>query len=323
MTSEQARATEHQVVVAAPPDVPYGIIADVETWPYFFLPTVHAERIAGDSTQERIRLWAIANGEVRTWTSRRTLDRDAFRVEFEQEVTSPPVAAMSGLWTMRPGEHGHTIVTLQHSFRAIGDDPQACDWIEQSVQTNSIAELASVKRVSEQHGELGELLLSFDDTVQINGPADETYAFFRDAQFWPDRLPHVERVELTESEPGVQRLRMETRAPAGDVHETLSFRVLLPGKIVYKQTVMPPIMTAHTGQWVFTETETGVLVTAKHTAMIARDKVTEILGVWVGLARERVGSALRTNSKATLEHGKAHVESRAEGVERPAVARWS
>ena len=65
-------------------------------------PTVHADYAERGETEERIRLWATANGEVKNWTSRRRLDPAALRVEFRQEVSSPPVAAMGGTWIVEP-----------------------------------------------------------------------------------------------------------------------------------------------------------------------------------------------------------------------------
>lgn len=94
--------TLHSVAVAAPAEVVYGIVADVTMWPQYFAPNVHVEHLEQDETSERIQIWAFANGEVKTWVSRRTLDAAALRVEFRQEVSTPPVAAMGGTWVVSP-----------------------------------------------------------------------------------------------------------------------------------------------------------------------------------------------------------------------------
>src|SRR5689334_5050275 len=74
----------HRIRVSAPAEAAYRIVADVSLWPLYFPPTVRAERISGDGAAERIRLWAVANGELRSWESRRRLYPAARRVEFEQ-----------------------------------------------------------------------------------------------------------------------------------------------------------------------------------------------------------------------------------------------
>ena len=77
--------TTHTVMIGAPAKVVYDLIADVTRWPYIFGPTVHAEVFETDGTTERLRLHAFANGDVRTWTSRRELDSANLHVKFEQE----------------------------------------------------------------------------------------------------------------------------------------------------------------------------------------------------------------------------------------------
>ena len=86
--------TEHRIAIDAPVDVVYGLLAEVGRWPRLFGPTVHTEHVERSERSERIRIWATANDEVKTWTSRRELDPDAHRITFRQEVSHPPVASM-------------------------------------------------------------------------------------------------------------------------------------------------------------------------------------------------------------------------------------
>ncbi len=55
---------EHQIAVDAPAAEVYQLIADVAQWPRLFSPTVHVEYLDRSPGQERIRIWAMANGEV-------------------------------------------------------------------------------------------------------------------------------------------------------------------------------------------------------------------------------------------------------------------
>src|SRR5438093_1210957 len=84
--------------VAGPPRAVYRLIADATRWPYLFTPFVHVERLTDGGPQERLRLWAVGNGAVRNWTTRRTLDREGLRIRFQQEAPAPPVASMAGEW---------------------------------------------------------------------------------------------------------------------------------------------------------------------------------------------------------------------------------
>ncbi|MEV5374530.1 aromatase/cyclase [Streptomyces nondiastaticus] len=311
MSQPKTHFAEHSVPVAAPADVIYDLIADVTGWPRMFSPTVHAERVAGDDEQERIRLWALANGEVRTWTSRRALDRAERRIIFRQEAPQAPMASMGGEWRITPGPDGTCTVVLLHDFAAVDDDPEGLDWIERAVDRNSRAELAALQAAAEDHDRVAELVLSFEDSVTVDGPLSDVHGFIERCERWPERLPHVARLELTETTPGLQLMSMDTRSPDGTIHTTESVRVCFETpRIVYKQTQVPPIMTAHTGEWTFRATPEGVVATSHHTVAINPRTVSELLGkqATIADARHAVRKALGTNSLATLRLAKAYAE---------------
>jgi aromatase len=307
----QVHRTEHTITVAAPAEVLYDIIADVTRWPALFGPTVHAIRVGGDDTQERIKLWALANGGVKTWTSRRDLDRSAYRVRFRQEISSPPVASMGGEWIMRARPGGETTVVLEHDYTAVNDDPENVAWIARAVDRNSESELAGLKVAAERLTAADDVVMSFEDAVTIAAPPSEVYDFIYRCDRWPYRLPHVARLDLQEDVPGIQRMVMDTRAPDGSEHTTESWRVCFPSsEIVYKQVAMPKLLAAHTGVWRFEAVPEGTRATSRHTVVLNPDNVT-VLGPDATLADARafVRKALSTNSTTTLNQAKSHAET--------------
>jgi aromatase len=301
----------HEITVAAAASRVYDLVADVTAWPAVFPPTVHVEVVERAGQDERIRIWATANGEVKNWTSRRTLDPEALSVHFRQEVSQHPVAAMGGTWLIRPVTDGLTAITLEHDYQAVSDTHLG--WIEEAVDRNSQAELSALKNRAE-HARSEELTLSFEDTLEVAGKARDLYAFVDEAEHWPDRLPHVARVELTEPAPGVQRLAMDTLAPDGSTHTTESIRLTFPtGRIVYKQLGLPKLLTVHTGEWRFADTGTGSKITSQHTVVLDPDAIAPVLGPAAGIAdaREYVRDALSHNSATTMRHAKDHAERNA------------
>lgn len=295
--------TEHTITVAAPQDVVYGLIADVSRWPACFPPTVHAERISGGDAEEVIRIWAFANGEVRNWASRRWCDPGASRIRFRQEISSPPVASMGGQWSLTAAPGGGTVVVLTHDFTTVGNDPAQVEWVRTAIDRNSTAELNAVRATTE----LADRTITFEDSVLVQGNRDVVYDFVYRCQDWPDRLPHVARVDLREDAPGIQLMEMDTRSPDGDPHTTTSVRVCFaPDRIVYKQTVMPPVMSAHVGEWRFSTQADGVLATSRHTVVVDPDAAPAMS---LGELKDRVRGALGANSRATLAHAKQHAES--------------
>ncbi|MCX4590648.1 aromatase/cyclase [Streptomyces sp. NBC_01549] len=307
------REVEHEITIAAPAPAVYRLLAEVTNWPRIFPPTIHVDRVEHDGSQERIRIWATANGEAKNWTSRRELDPEALRITFRQEVTAPPVAAMGGTWIIEPLGENESRVRLLHDYRAIDDDPHDLLWIDQAVDRNSRSELAALKKNVEFAHAAEELTFSFEDTVYVDGSAKDVYAFINEANLWSERLPHVATVRLEEDTVGLQTLEMDTRAKDGSVHTTKSYRVTFPHQhIAYKQVTLPALMTLHTGHWTFTDTDQGVAATSQHTVTLNTDNIARVLGdaATVADARAYVHTALSTNSRATLTHAKAFAENR-------------
>lgn len=313
MSQSGSREAEHEITISAPAAAVYQLIAEVVNWPRIYPPTVHVDQVEAGEREERIRIWATANGEFKAWTSRRTLDPEALRITFRQEVPSPPVASMTGTWIIEALSENESRVRLLHEFRAVGDDPDGLQWIDEAVDRNSRSELAGLKRNVELAQESEEITFSFQDTVQIDGSAKDVYGYINDAHLWPERLPHVDSVQLTEESPGLQSLEMVTRAANGSTHATRSFRVCFPDRrIAYKQVTMPALMTLHTGCWTFEENDQGVAATSQHTVVLNTENITRILGADATVAdsRKHVQEALSTNSRATLAHAKDYAERR-------------
>ncbi|MFC9932108.1 aromatase/cyclase [Streptomyces sp. NPDC127190] len=308
------REVEHEITVSAPADAVYRLIAEVRNWPRIFPPTIYVDHLEQDGATERIRIWATANGEAKNWTSRRVLDPENLRIEFRQEVSTPPVAAMGGTWIIEPLSPAESRVRLLHDYRAIDDDPEGLAWIDEAVDRNSRSELAALKTNVELAHAAEDLTFSFEDTVHIAGAAKDVYDFINEADRWSERLPHVATVRLTEDTPGLQTLEMDTRAKDGSTHTTKSYRVTFPHqKIAYKQITLPALMTLHTGYWTFAETDDGVAASSQHTVTINTANIEKILGpdATVETAKTFVQDALSTNSRATLGHAKAYAEARA------------
>ncbi|WP_371663110.1 aromatase/cyclase [Streptomyces sp. NBC_00280] len=313
MSHPGRREVEHEITVAAPADAVYRLIAEVENWPRIFPPTIYVDHVDKGEREERIRIWATANGEAKNWTSRRVLAPENLRIDFRQEVSTPPVAEMGGTWIIESTHANESRVRLLHDYRAVGDDPKGLDWIDTAVDRNSRSELAALKQNVELAHAAEDVTFSFEDIVQIDGAAKDVYDFINEAGLWSERLPHVATVRLEEETPGLQTLEMDTRAKDGSVHTTKSYRVTFPHRrIAYKQVTLPALMVLHTGYWTFEENDGGVAASSQHTVVLNTANIPLILGAGASVAdaREYVHNALSTNSRATLGHAKDYAEKR-------------
>lgn len=299
-----------EVAASAPADVVYGLIADSAQWPLFFPAVVHVEQLDFDGTRERLRMWSLAGDTVVSWVSDRLLDVGRRRIEFTHERPVAPVRSMSGVWTVQPlGDR--SLVTLECSFSVDGDGPVA--WVEQVTRDNSRAQLDALAELAERWRRLDDLVLSFEDTVRVKGPAELLFDFLYRAPDWPGELPHVHRAEVVEDQPGVQLLSMGSISVDGGAHSTESVRICFPsaGRIVYKQTQTVPLLAAHTGEWSVEPDESGVDVTSRHTARIREEAVEQVLGegATTADARQYLRDALGRAGVQVLEHAAQHATS--------------
>jgi aromatase len=293
--------TRHTRVVAAPATDVYALVADVTRWPVIFEPSVAVQHLHRGPDEERFRLWATVNGAVANWTSRRVLDPAQRRISFEQERSHPPIASMGGQWMFDETGTGATTITLDHHFSVLpGTDAEE---VSRAVDRNSETELAALGRIAELGHPVDEVVHTFSDTVTLDATAADLYDFVHRSDRWPEHVPHVGRVDLTEDADGVQLMEMDTVTAGDHTHTTKSVRICFPGdRIVYKQLLPPAILFGHSGSWEFADGPHGVEITARHTVAIDPAAARRTLGPDTDLAQARayLEEALGTNSRNTL-----------------------
>ncbi|MER5732722.1 aromatase/cyclase [Streptomyces sp. NPDC002138] len=314
MSGERVHRASYEIDVTAPAGVVYGLIADTTQWPLIAASSIHVERLDFDGVVDRFRMWFTANGSVRSALSHRTLDAAGTRIEFLQELPAAPAVTMAGTWTVEARGAGRSRLRLEHEFTVAADRPGDVAWLLLATDTNSRAELEQLKENAERWREIDGLLLGFEDSVRVHGPAELVYDFLYGVADWPGRVPHVVRAEVREDVPGVQRVRMITRA-GGDVppQATESVRICFPhaSRIVHKQTRTPPLIEAHTGEWSVLPDETGVTVISQHSVLLRAADVERVLGPGADVPRARahLREKLGRESVAVLELAKRHAES--------------
>lgn len=317
MSNSRQWTTVHSRVMSAPARAVYELVADVSRWPAIFAPSLHVHHLELEEHAERFTLWALVNGQVKTWTSRRTLDSRQLRIGFTQERTQPPFDSMGGDWTFRSLPGNRSEVVLTHRFTAV--DGESLDAATRAVDRNSEQELAALSHLAQLGHPVAELVFSFEDTVQVDGAVSDAYHFVYRSDRWPRRLPHVSRVVLSEEppsvqHPGIQDMEMDTVTADGNTHTTRSIRLCFATeRIVYKQLVLPALLFGHSGGWTFTGGPDGGVATARHTVAINPDAIPELLGKDCTLAgaRDFLRSALGVNSRATLVRASAYARARA------------
>lgn len=298
-----------EVTTSAPAAVLYELIADATQWPLYFRHCVHVERLGFDGAHERLRMWALTEGQVSSWVSSRELDLGLRCVTFRQDLTDAPVASMNGVWAVRPlGDRCQ--VVLEYQFTVTGDAPADVAWTERVTRANGQAQLEQLVWVAERWSRLDELELVLEDTVRFEGSADAAFDFLYRAGDWIAGLPHVRGVRLTESRPGVQVMTVDGLADDGSAHHTESVRICFPGagRLVHKETVTSALLSAHTGEWSVEPDESGVNLTTRHHVLLREDAVAGVLGEKATLAeaRQHVRDELSRQDQLVLSRAIGH-----------------
>ncbi|OEJ22409.1 aromatase/cyclase [Streptomyces subrutilus] len=314
MTGERVHRRTYAVDVAAPAGVVYGLIADTTQWPLFVPPSIHVERLDFDGVRDRFQMWVTANGTVKSWLSRRTLDPQAHRIDFHQEVPAGPALSLGGRWSVEARGAGRSRLTLDHEFTVADDRPEDLSWVERATDDNSRAELARLKETAERWTALDSLLLTVEESVRVKGPAELVYDFLYGIADWPGQVPHVARADVAEERPGVQVVSMDTvSGPDRATQTTQEVRICFPHafRIVHKQTRTPLLLEAHTGEWSVLPDETGVTVLARHNVLLREEAARAVLGPGAGIeeARHHVRELLAGQSATVLNLAKRHAES--------------
>ncbi|OWA01619.1 aromatase [Streptomyces sp. CS113] len=310
MSAVKTHRVEEKALIAAPVDVVRQIVVDVEAWPQLHGPAVHAEILDSGADGDVIQHWSVVDDHtVRTWVSRRTV-LGSGDVLFTHEPANAPFATVGGGFAFEEQPDGATLVRMHHEFALLQEDDQVAAGRAQSMQRGSQEYLKTLKYAAENADELRQLIISFEDPLFVAGSVEDAYRYLYEADKWPERIPHVIRLELEENTPNIQFFDMDTRSSDGSEHTTRSVRICLPNhKIVYKQTRPPRTLDAHTGHWLFTPTPEGVVVSARHTATI-RPQGLHLLGegTTVEGARRYLRRILSANSMGNLRLSKEYAE---------------
>ncbi|MFE3590609.1 SRPBCC family protein [Streptomyces niveus] len=311
-SGERVYRTSHELEIGAPAGVVYGLIADAERWPLFLPGTVHVEVLEFDGCEERLRVWAAAHGTTHCWTSRRVLDAAERRISFRYEGRSGPVRAIDGVWRVEERGTAACRLVLTHGFTVTADAHGGAAPTVGAVDSGIRAALERLRSPAERWAELDGLVLAFEDMTRVKGPAELVYDFLYRVGEWPDVVPHVARVELTEDEPGVQRLTLDTHDTDGALRSTTSVRLCFPhaGRIVHTDTATSALVAARTCEWQIVPDTRGVSVVCRQAVVVRDEAVEQVLGPGTGLteARRLLREDFGRHALAVLDLARARAE---------------
>ncbi|MFF3349286.1 SRPBCC family protein [Streptomyces sp. NPDC002779] len=305
----EVHEVEHRAEVAAPAALVYRLLADVAHWPRLFPNIAHMERFSGDGTRERVGVWLISGDRVFPWVALRTLRPGELRVDYRQETTQAPVADMGGSWIVEPLSERTCRVRLLHDCRPASDEAAVLEFIADTLDRNSTAELAAFKEAAEREAADERLVVEIEDTARIDGSVADVYEFLADAAAWPGRIPHIVSVDARDGGENVQLLDWVTHTERGVDHPSKVVRVCFPPeRIAYRHLLIPPLAAVHTGCYTVTADGDGTLVSSRHTVVLAQGGVPDVAEAGAFTRR-----ALSTSSRQVLARAREFAERRRHG----------
>lgn len=312
MSSTQQKV-DHGVDVDADYETVFDLVADVERWPQFRLSAVHAEVLHSNEKGDLVQQWSlVGDSAVRTWRTVRRADKQERRITFADLDVDPPATKIRAEWVFTELAPNRTRIELSTVIEA----PEEADLgpLLDRIDQDSKEQLDAVRDTAERRAELDDLVVSFTDPLFVAGSIEDAYDYLYRADLWPERIPHVVGLALTEDVPNVQFFDMDTQGPDGSTHTVRSVRICLPSKlIVYKQISLPEMLDAHTGHWRFTETREGVVAEARHTSTIKRSALSQLgSATTIDEARRFLRRLLSGHSMINLRLAKTFAEERAD-----------
>ncbi|MCV2458474.1 SRPBCC family protein [Streptomyces sp. ICN988] len=179
-TDREIHTTRAGIDVDATPDTVYGALTDVADWPVLYPWIAHTEILSQDGPHDEVKFWAVRpgpEGGLRIWTSRRTLDPVALRMEFTQQGSVGPIRELGGTWDFRPRPGGGCRVTSGHWFTTDADPRDTAGELDR----HGGLQMRTLKARTERPASLTSDVVRVEDRAVLAGSVDSVRARLLDA----------------------------------------------------------------------------------------------------------------------------------------------
>lgn len=147
-------------------------------------------------------------------------------------------------------------------------------------------------------------------TLEMNCPIEEAYRAIYEMDKWPEKLPHVKRIETLYNDGVYQEFLMDVQSDAGMI-QVRSIRRCLPDEgITFFQPKPPKFLKHHCGGWSFHRRDSGCYVKTWHQWNLEPQKAQELLpsqnNTSIG---DQVANLLRSHAELALSTWKNILEA--------------
>ncbi|MFD7666449.1 SRPBCC family protein [Streptomyces sp. NPDC059788] len=180
VASSPVHRTRAEVGIDAPAAAVHRALTDVGGWPVLYPWIAHTEVLSRQGPHDEVKFWAVRpgpEGGLRVWTSRRTVDPVALRMEFEQQGSVGPIRQLGGTWDFLPRPDGGCRVVSGHWFTTDADPAETAGELDR----HGALQMRTLKDRTEHPETLTDDVVRAQDSVLLPGPAAAVRARLLDA----------------------------------------------------------------------------------------------------------------------------------------------
>lgn len=170
-TNREIHRTRAAIDVDAPAESVYRALTDVSGWPVLYPWIAHTEVVSRDGRDDEVKFWAVRpgpEGGLRIWTSRRTLDPVALRMDFTQQGSVGPIKELGGTWDFLPRPDGGCRVESGHWFTTDADPADTAD----ELHRHGGLQMRTLKSQTEHPTALTSDVIRVEDSAVLTGTVD-------------------------------------------------------------------------------------------------------------------------------------------------------
>ncbi len=147
--------------------------------------------------------------------------------------------------------------------------------------------------------------------LEISCTPEEAYRAIYEMHKWPEKLPHVKRIEILYNDGVYQEFLMDVESSNSEMIQVRSIRRCVPDEgIVFFQPTPPKFLKHHCGGWSFQKLATGCCVKTWHQWNLEPQKAKELFPTKDNIStNDRISSLLLTHAELALSTWKERLEA--------------
>ncbi len=174
-TDREIHRTRAGIEIDAPADTVYRALTEVADWPLLYPWIAYTEVLTQRGQDDEVKFWAVRpgpEGGLRVWTSRRTLDPVALRMDFTQQGSVGPIKELGGTWDFLARPDGGCRVVSGHWFTTDADPQETAGELDR----HGGLQMSTLKSKTEQPRSLTSDVIRVEDSAVVAGSVAEAHA---------------------------------------------------------------------------------------------------------------------------------------------------